>query len=112
MGTVGCRFANNPFVKGGQVGFYAGTPLVASNGHRLGTLCFADKRPHCFDAGKCQLLHNMAELVVREVEREWALSRAVRERQHVEAVRLSPPSSPLLCTLSHLDDVMLLEEPR
>jgi hypothetical protein len=32
------RFANHPYVKSGDLGFYAGTPLLASNGHRLGTL--------------------------------------------------------------------------
>ncbi|KAK9827969.1 hypothetical protein WJX81_002964 [Elliptochloris bilobata] len=68
------RFRNNAFVTGGfGVRFYVGTPLVASDGHRLGTLCFADAAPRKFDAGRCSILNNMAELVVRELERVWAL---------------------------------------
>eukprot|EP00884_Botryococcus_braunii_P002388 jgi/Botrbrau1/1214/Bobra.0163s0022.1 len=78
------RFVDNKFVKSEDVRFYAGTPLVASNGQRLGTLCFADPRPRTFDAGQCQIMHNMAELVVREIERGWALSLAVRDRQKFE----------------------------
>ena len=34
------RFASHPYVKGEPyIRFYAGAPLVASNGHRLGTMC-------------------------------------------------------------------------
>lgn len=32
------RFADLPLISRGDIGFYAGTPLIASNGHRLGTL--------------------------------------------------------------------------
>jgi hypothetical protein len=33
-----CRFADNPYVVHGGIRFYAGSPLVNSRGHRLGTL--------------------------------------------------------------------------
>ena len=52
--------------------FYAGTQLVSSKGHRLGTLCFADDKPRSFNAENCNILNNMGELIVRELEREWA----------------------------------------
>ena len=46
------RFAQNLKVtKPPHVRFYCGAPLVASNGHRLGTLCFADVKPRVWDAG-------------------------------------------------------------
>ena len=76
-----CRFKHNPYVNGDPpVRFYCGTPLIASNGHRLGTLCFADNEAHSFDAERCNILNNMAELCVREIERN-----AVMRRQSMES---------------------------
>ncbi|GFR40361.1 hypothetical protein Agub_g908 [Astrephomene gubernaculifera] len=69
--TKDVRFAENPFVQGApHVRFYCGAPLVSSSGHILGTLCFADSAPRPgFDAGQCTLINNMAELMVRQLER-------------------------------------------
>jgi len=51
------------------VRFYAGVPLVASNSLRLGTLCVLDTKPRELDAHAGALLVNLAQLVVRELER-------------------------------------------
>lgn len=75
------------FVNGNPpVRFYCGTPLIASNGHRLGTLCFADHEPHTFDAERCNILNNMAELCVREIERESMLRKQTQEPSEIEQV--------------------------
>ena len=66
------RFAHLPLVKAEKVRFYAGTPIVSSRGHRLGTVCFACDQPRKFDAEGCMMLNNMGELVTRELERDWA----------------------------------------
>ncbi|PNH11410.1 Mitogen-activated protein kinase kinase kinase 13-A [Tetrabaena socialis] len=72
--TKDARFCNNEMVKSGPgVRFYCGTPLIASNGQRLGTLCFADVRPREFDASRYCVLNNLAELVVRHLEKDIAL---------------------------------------
>lgn len=67
------RFCNSPVAKQYGVRFYVGAPLVSSNGHRLGTLCFADSKPRVFDDGSLQLLCNFSELVTRALERDLAV---------------------------------------
>ena len=41
------------------VRFYCGTPLIGSNGHRLGTLCFVDDKPRTMEAHQCMILANL-----------------------------------------------------
>jgi len=43
---------------------YLTSPLVASNGHRLGAICIMDDKPRCFAAADCRLMNNFAELAV------------------------------------------------
>lgn len=52
---------------------HVSAPLVASNGHRLGTICFGDFRPRRFNAQTCRILNNLAEIAVREIERHAAI---------------------------------------
>lgn len=43
--TQDARFAGNPLVADGPVGFYAGIPILTSQGHAIGTLCVVDDAP-------------------------------------------------------------------
>lgn len=72
------RFSENYFVKDPQydLRFYAGSPLITANGHRLGTLCLVSQKPRSFDATRSVVLGNMAELLVRQLEYKWAESEA------------------------------------
>ncbi|GFR53121.1 hypothetical protein Agub_g15837 [Astrephomene gubernaculifera] len=88
------RFRSNPLVLGPpHIRFYAGCPLVAANGLRLGSLCIIDSRPRPgFDAESCNMLANMAEMVVREVEKDVALEAHRRQserltRENVQLIR-------------------------
>ena len=64
------RFSKNLFVTGPPgIRYYAGAPLVTSTGHRLGTLCIVDFKPHYFPATAYNVLCNFAEVVAREVEK-------------------------------------------
>lgn len=72
-----CRFRDNPLVTGPpHIRFYAGAPLVTSEGYRLGSLCVIDREPRSFDAESANLLCNFAEMVVREIEKEKTRVRA------------------------------------
>lgn len=74
--TRDARFRANQLVTGPpHIKFYAGAPLVLSNGHRLGSLCVIDRSPRWFTAEDCNLLCNFAELTVREIERNRAQMR-------------------------------------
>ncbi|GAX81182.1 hypothetical protein CEUSTIGMA_g8615.t1 [Chlamydomonas eustigma] len=80
------RFANNLKVtKPPHVRFYCGAPLIASNGHRLGTLCFADVKPRDWDAGSCMIMNNLSELVVRQLEKNLALKAKAKDNEELTA---------------------------
>ncbi len=64
------RFCGNPLVLGPPfVNFYAGAPLISPKGHKLGTLCAIDDKPHRkFSAQERYVLETLAEMVVDEME--------------------------------------------
>ncbi|KAI8472786.1 MAG: hypothetical protein J3K34DRAFT_519492 [Monoraphidium minutum] len=89
------RFCDLPLISAGELGFYAGTPLIASNGHRLGTLCCADPRARdAFDGRQALILANFAELVTKQLEADVAL--AVRARQVRRASEEAAAAWPLV----------------
>ena len=62
------RFADNPLVTGDpSVRFYAGYPVHAPDGRRIGTLCLIDKEPRGFSADEEQTLKDFAMLVDDEL---------------------------------------------
>jgi GAF domain-containing protein len=63
------RFADNPYVTGYPgVRFYAGHPLILSNGCCVGTLCILDTKPRRLDDAGLALLRDMAQFAIRELE--------------------------------------------
>jgi hypothetical protein len=55
------RFAQHPWVRGGSdVQFYAGYPLEAPNGQRVGALCIVDSKPRKFSTSDAALLRDLA----------------------------------------------------
>lgn len=69
------RFAHNPLVTGDpQIGFYAGAPLLTSDGlHRLGTVCVIDHRPRALTKAQLHALSLLARSAVQILEREFDL---------------------------------------
>ena len=62
------RFRDNPLVLGQpHICFYAGAPLKAPNGHKLGTLCLIDRVPRRLSDEENVMLANLADMVVAEM---------------------------------------------
>ena len=62
------RFSDNPLVTGGpSIRFYAGCPVHAPDGHRIGTLCLIDKKPRSFSSTEERTLKDFAALVDDEL---------------------------------------------
>jgi phosphoribosyl 1,2-cyclic phosphodiesterase len=67
------RFADNPVVSGPtRVRFYAGAPLILSDGSCIGTLCIIDTRPRELDAAAIARLRDLAALARQEFEQTLA----------------------------------------
>jgi len=63
------RFADNPYVTGAPgVRFYAGYPLILSNGSCVGTLCILDTKPRDIDEAGISRLGDLAQFAVRELD--------------------------------------------
>lgn len=62
------RFRDNPMViNQPNIRFYAGAPLEAPNGHKLGTLCIIDTVPRQLSDEEKIRLKNLADMVVGEM---------------------------------------------
>lgn len=63
------RFLDNPDVLGGlKVRYYAGAPLIAPSGHRLGSLCVVDTHPRTLEARQTEALQRLARQVIAQME--------------------------------------------
>lgn len=63
------RFHDNPLVTGDpNIRFYAGAPLVASDGHAVGALCVMDSQPHELTASQRAALEALSRQVVALME--------------------------------------------
>jgi diguanylate cyclase (GGDEF)-like protein len=63
------RFHDNPLVcSQPDIRFYAGYPIKAPNGRRIGTLCVIDARPRELDAAGHELLRELGGLVEEQIK--------------------------------------------
>jgi PAS domain S-box-containing protein len=63
------RFHTNPFVTGEpHMRFYAGAPLVTSDGHALGTVCVLDSVPRQLTTSQVEALRGIGRQVISQLE--------------------------------------------
>ncbi|MES9967276.1 MAG: PAS domain S-box protein [Sedimenticola sp.] len=68
------RFADNPLVTvAPNIRFYAGAPLHAPGGERIGTLCIIDSEPREFSSDELSVLRDLADSVEAELERSYLI---------------------------------------
>ncbi|MEX5236257.1 PP2C family protein-serine/threonine phosphatase [Kocuria arenosa] len=88
--TADDRFRDNVIVRRDpHVRFYAGQPLEAPGGERIGSLCLLDTRPRALSDDEQTLLREMAGWVERELALQHELDRAAQVQQV-----LMPSSAP------------------
>jgi PAS domain S-box-containing protein len=69
------RFSTNPFVSGGpRIRFYAGAPVIAPNGHILGTVCVFDDKPRQLSPAQVAALESLARQVQGLLEQRKVVS--------------------------------------
>jgi len=94
------RFADNPLVTDPpQLRFYAGAPLVTSDGYRIGALAIIDTAPRSFGPSEQAQLRDFATLVSEALELHRALAETEAARE--EAMLASRSKGEFLAFMSH-----------
>jgi len=107
------RFADNPLVTGPpHIRFYAGAPLHALNGQRIGTLCLIDPAPRSLPPPDRALLLDLAACVDEEIRKTLLIeqARALTQAQRLEEVITDTLSAFLAAEDHHTALVGLLRD--
>lgn len=86
------RFRDNPLVVGGpRIRFYAGAPLLDSEGRALGTLCIADRKPRRLAPEQLEWLGTLARQASRSIDQRRSaleLAEAMERNAELQLVTL------------------------
>jgi len=84
------RFATNPMVTGGsKIRFYAGAPLVTSDGHALGMLCVNDRVPRELSADQLEALRALSRQVVAQLELRRLLDARSQDNEQLRGMMMA-----------------------
>ncbi len=82
------RFSDNPIVTGPPfVIFYAGQPLTAKNGKKLGTLCIIDSKPRILSETELQTIRDMGVFAENELNILTLSQALIIQRESEERIR-------------------------
>lgn len=80
------RFSNNPLVlQYPNIRFYAGAPLITSEGHIVGTLCVLDQSPGSLKQNEQLILRSLAKQVMQLMDFDESLT--ILKEQYTNAKR-------------------------
>lgn len=92
------RFSDNPFVLNyPHISFYAGVPLIWSNGTRLGSLCVMDKQPKKLSGQQIKGLKTLAQQVIHLLELRKTKKEVEKKNEELEKIMNS--SLDIICTI-------------
>jgi PAS domain S-box-containing protein len=75
---------SNPLVHGDfGLRFYAGAPLITSDGFNLGSVCIIDKKERSFSARQQDMLKRFSKIVIDEIELRQAIIKQVQIGQEL-----------------------------
>ncbi len=96
------RFAQNPLVAGEpRIRFYAGAPLLTSDGYALGSLCVIDYQPRQLTANQIQSLQVLSRQVVAQMELSFQANQLKLSNEHLEQ-RVNERTASLTSALNSL----------
>ncbi len=79
------RFSENPLVTSApNIRFYAGVPLVTSNGYKLGSLCVIDRKPNSINEDQAYALRVLSNQIMRMIELKVKNKEIEEQKKHIE----------------------------
>ena len=91
-----CLLAN-PLVAGSfGLKFYAGAPLITSDGYNIGTVCLVDKKSRDFSEKEMEMLEDLAAVVMDEIEIRISSVKALRSQQDLMHIAIHDLKNPTL----------------
>jgi diguanylate cyclase (GGDEF)-like protein/PAS domain S-box-containing protein len=92
--TLDPRFCDNAFVLGEpKIRFYAGAPLVASNGVKIGTVCVIDRVPRALDRAQIAILPEISAFVMAQFELRIENMKTAAAKNELAAVIDASPNA-------------------